>query len=145
MTRTSDAINQQARTLRVEVDIPNAQQTLVPGMYVEVGFGLQPKGLVQVPAAALIFRSGARRSRASTKPGKSASATSRSPATTATSVELGSGVEPGDELAFNVSSQISDGELVTAHRTDSAAPGAAPQSKSTREPAPNDAPATARR
>ena len=25
-------------------------------MYVKVGFGLQPKGLVQVPAAALIFR-----------------------------------------------------------------------------------------
>src|SRR5581483_8484756 len=58
VTRTSQALNQQARTLRVEVDIPNPRDALVPGMYVKVGFGLQPKGLVQVPAAALIFRSG---------------------------------------------------------------------------------------
>ncbi len=50
VTRTSGAINQQARTMRVEVDIPNPKQTLVPGMYVKVRFGLPPKGLVQIPA-----------------------------------------------------------------------------------------------
>ncbi len=31
-------------------------------------------------------------------------------------VELGSGVSPGDDLALNVSSQISEGELVKASR-----------------------------
>jgi RND family efflux transporter MFP subunit len=56
VTRTSQALNPQARTLRVEVDIPNADAQFVPGMYVQVAFGLPAKGLVQVPAAALLFR-----------------------------------------------------------------------------------------
>src|SRR5258706_11440420 len=35
VSRTSQAINPQSRTLRVEVDIPNADSRLVPGMYVD--------------------------------------------------------------------------------------------------------------
>ena len=112
VTRTSGAINQQARTMRVEVDIPNAQQTLVPGMYVKVGFGLQPKGLVQVPAAALIFRAtGPEVARVD----KNNHITFRSVTIArddGNTVELGSGVEPGDNLALNISAQIADGELV---------------------------------
>ena len=112
VTRTSEAINQQARTMRVEVDIPNGQQTLVPGMYVKVDFGLQAKGLVQVPAAALIFRaSGPQVARVD----KNNHITFRSVTIArddGNAVELGSGVEPGDDLALNVSSQITDGELV---------------------------------
>src|SRR5262249_59193381 len=34
VARTAKAINPQARTLRVEVDIPNPKRVLVPGMYV---------------------------------------------------------------------------------------------------------------
>src|ERR1700751_5032403 len=56
VTRTSQALNPQARTLRVEVDVPNSKGEFVPGMYLKVGFGLPPRGLVQVPAAALLFR-----------------------------------------------------------------------------------------
>ena len=44
--------------MRVEVDMPNANDALVPGMYVTVAFRLQARGLVEVPAAALIFRAG---------------------------------------------------------------------------------------
>jgi RND family efflux transporter MFP subunit len=56
VSRTSQAINPQSRTLRVEVDIPNADSRLVPGMYVEVSFTLKNPIGVQVPAAALSFR-----------------------------------------------------------------------------------------
>src|ERR1700751_4211742 len=56
VTRTSQALNPQARTLRVEVDVPNSKGEFVPGMYLKFGFGLPPRGLVQVPAAALVFR-----------------------------------------------------------------------------------------
>jgi RND family efflux transporter MFP subunit len=112
VTRTSGAINQQARTMRVEVDIPNAQQTLVPGMYVKVGFGLQPKGLVQVPAAALIFRAtGPEVARVD----KNSHITFRAVTIArddGNTVELGSGIEPGDNLALNISAQIADGQLV---------------------------------
>src|ERR1017187_1238662 len=56
IARSAESINAQARTMRVEVDMPNADHRLVPGMYVNVAFRLQPRGLVEVPAAALIFR-----------------------------------------------------------------------------------------
>jgi hypothetical protein len=58
-------------------------------------------------------------------------------------VELGSGVEPGDQLALNVSSQIGDGEFVTVHRE---AAAVTPHSGSATQPAATDqSPATARR
>ena len=58
VTRNSESMNPQARTLRVEVDLPNARTPLVPGMYVNVSFELPTRGQVQVPAAALEFRAG---------------------------------------------------------------------------------------
>jgi RND family efflux transporter MFP subunit len=118
VTRTSQSINQQARTLRVEVDIPNGQRTLVPGMYVKVGFGLQPKGLVQVPAAALIFRSGGPQVARVDKNNHISFRDVTIARDDGNAVELGSGVEPGDSLALNVSSQISDGELVQVNRAE---------------------------
>ena len=41
VSRTSQAIDPHSRTLRAEVDIPNADSRLVPGMYVEVSFPLK--------------------------------------------------------------------------------------------------------
>jgi membrane fusion protein, multidrug efflux system len=118
VTRTSQAINQQARTLRVEVDIPNGQQSLVPGMYVKVGFNLQPKGLVQVPAAALIFRSDGPQVARVDKTNHISFRNVTIARDDGNAVELGSGVEPGDELALNVSSQISDGDIVQVDRAE---------------------------
>ncbi|MET1027340.1 MAG: efflux RND transporter periplasmic adaptor subunit, partial [Dongiaceae bacterium] len=57
VVRTAEAIDAQTRTLRVEVDIPNADHALVSGMYVNAAFDLPTDGLVQMPAAALVFRS----------------------------------------------------------------------------------------
>ena len=57
LARSAESINSLARTMRVEVDMPNADHALLPGTYVNVAFKLQPRGLVEVPAAALIFRS----------------------------------------------------------------------------------------
>jgi RND family efflux transporter MFP subunit len=120
VTRTSQAINQQARTLRVEVDIPNAQATLVPGMYVKVGFGLQPKGLVQIPAAALIFRSGGPQVACVDKTGHITFRNVTIARDNGNAIELGSGVSVGDELALNVSSQIGDGDVVQVNRAEQA-------------------------
>jgi membrane fusion protein, multidrug efflux system len=118
VTRTSQAINQQARTLRVEVDIPNGQQSLVPGMYVKVGFGLQPKGLVQIPAAALIFRSGGPQVACVDKTNHISFRNVTIARDNGNAIELGSGVSPGDEIALNVSSQIGDGDLVQVNRAE---------------------------
>lgn len=131
VTRTAQALNQQARTLRVEVDIPNAQASLVPGMYVKVGFGLQPKGLVQVPAAALIFRSGGPQVARVDKSGRIDFRDVTIARDDGNAVELGAGVEAGDQLALNVSSQIGDGEIVRVNRTEQ---GAGPAKASPGQP-----------
>jgi RND family efflux transporter MFP subunit len=112
IARTADAIDQRSRTLRVEVDIPNPKQVLVPGMYVDVSFELPTRGLPEVPAAALVFRSS----------GPQVAVVDRNkqvrfhPVTIArdngNSVEIGSGIKAGDVLAVNVSSQIAEGDKV---------------------------------
>jgi RND family efflux transporter MFP subunit len=56
VSRTSKAINPEVRTLRVEVDIRNPNHTLIPGTYVNVTFELKSGGLIEIPAAALLFR-----------------------------------------------------------------------------------------
>jgi RND family efflux transporter MFP subunit len=112
IARTSRAINSRARTLRVEVDLDNADASLVPGLYVQVAFSLPPRGLVQVPAAALLFRSSGpevARIGADHK-------VTFAPVTIARDdgnvVELGAGVAPGDQLALNLSGQVNSGDLV---------------------------------
>ncbi len=112
VTRTAAAINPGSRTLRVEVDIPNSSHVLVPGLYVQVRFDLETKGLVQVPAAALIFRSNGpqvavidstdivhfRRVTIAHDDGDV--------------VEIATGVAPGDRVALNISDAVTDGEKV---------------------------------
>ena len=122
VTRTSGAINPQARTLRVEVDIPNPRNELVPGMYVKVGFGLPPRGLVAVPAAALVFRACGPQVARVDEHGRIQFRPVTIGRDDGSEVELASGVAPGDHLALNVSSQIADGEPVRSREADVATP-----------------------
>jgi RND family efflux transporter MFP subunit len=112
VTRTSESLNPQARTLRVEVDIPNPQDAFVPGMYVKVAFGLPPRGLVRVPAAALVFRASGPQVAVVDHSGRLTFRNVTIGRDDGSVVELSSGAAPGDQLALNVSSQIADGELV---------------------------------
>jgi RND family efflux transporter MFP subunit len=114
VTRTSDSLNPQARTLRVEVDIPNPKDEFVPGMYVQVGFGLPPRGLVQVPAAALVFRASGPEVALVDGSGHIHFRSVSIGRDDGSMVELSSGVAAGDRLALNVSTQITDGEPVRA-------------------------------
>ena len=137
VTRTAQAINQQARTLRVEIDIPNAQQSLVPGMYVKVGFNLQPKGLVQIPAAALIFRAGGPQVACVDKSNHVSFRNVTIARDDGNAVELGSGVAPGDRLVLNVSSQIGNGDIVQVNRAEQQkTPPSGQQQASTTQAAP---------
>jgi membrane fusion protein, multidrug efflux system len=112
ITRTSNAVDPQARTFRAELDIPNPERRLVPGLYVQVAFQLENKGTSQVPAASLVF--------SPTGPKVavvSADGTVRFQAVTigrddGDKVELSSGVADGDRLVLNISNQIAEGEKV---------------------------------
>jgi len=125
VARTAEAINPQARTLRVEVDIANPKGEFVPGMYVKVGFALPSRGLVQVPAAALLFRAGGPEVARVDSDGH----LSFRPVTIGRDdgrvVEIASGVSAGERLALNVSSQISEGELVRVRTAQPDAPAPA--------------------
>ena len=112
ITRTSSAVDPQARTFRVEIDVPNPVNTLVPGMYVEVGFVLDNSALLQVPAAALVFRSGHPQV-AVVNNGDIVHlhdvTIGRDDGNT---VELQSGVTEGEHLVLNLSSGVVDGQRV---------------------------------
>jgi RND family efflux transporter MFP subunit len=121
VTRTSQSLNPQARTLRVEMDIPNPKDQFVPGMYVKVGFGLPPRGLVQVPAAALLFRASGPQVAVVDPSGRITFRGVTIGRDDGSVVELSSGVAPGDRVALNVSSQIAEGERVRVQPAGSAA------------------------
>jgi RND family efflux transporter MFP subunit len=120
IARTAAAINPQARTMRVEVDMPNANHALVPGMYVNVAFGLRPKGLVEVPAAALVFRASGAQVALVDANGKIRFSDVMIARDNGNLVELASGAQPGDRLVLNISSQIESGQRVAVN--DVAAP-----------------------
>lgn len=123
VTRTSQALDQRSRTLRVEVDLDNADQKLVPGMYVTVGFGLPPKGVVEIPAAALTFRAGGAQVARVDRNGRVSFQHVTIARDDGNMVELGSGVSAGDRLALNVSSQVLEGDHVEPKLVESPTPG----------------------
>ncbi len=115
IARSAESINPQARTMRVEVDMPNASHALVPGMYVNIAFRLPPRGLVEVPAAALIFRAGGAQVAQVDRSGKIRFENVTIARDNGSLVELASGVRPGDRLVLNISSQIAAGQVVAVN------------------------------
>ena len=145
VTRTSQAMNPQARTLKVEIDLPNRDQSLVPGMYVDVAFQLQNSDLLQVPAAAMVFRSSGPQVAVVQADGRVRFQKVTIARDDGSVIELGSGVAPGERVVLNISSQIADGDLVEASEAPSApaAPGTAPvAAPSTSGASPEAAPPT---
>jgi RND family efflux transporter MFP subunit len=135
VARSAMYIDPQTRTMQVEVDIPNTDLALVPGMYVQVTFDLNQRGLLEVPAAAILY-----------KPGRLQVAVVGSDGTVdfrdvtiardnGEIVELASGVEPGDRVALNISTAIAQGEQVKTEPADveSGAPAPIPMPSPTME------------
>ena len=120
IARSAESINAQARTMRVEVDMPNANHALVPGMYVNIAFRLPPRGLVEVPAAALIFRATGTQVAQVDAHGTIEFENVVIARDNGSLVELASGVKPGDRLVLNISSQIASGQSVAVNEPDSA-------------------------
>jgi RND family efflux transporter MFP subunit len=120
IARSAESINAQARTMRVEVDMPNANHALVPGMYVNIAFRLPPRGLVEVPAAALIFRASGTQVAKVDAGGKIQFDNVVIARDDGSLVELASGVQPGDKLVLNISSQISSGQKVAVNAPEGA-------------------------
>lgn len=59
VTRHPEALRTATRTMLVEVDVPNGDGALLPGMYAKMNFQVtMPQGPPQVPDDALVFRGG---------------------------------------------------------------------------------------
>ncbi len=112
VARTAMSIDTQTRTEQTEVDVPNPDLALVPGMYVQVRFELKQRGLLEVPAAAILFRPTGLQVAVIDSSGK----VEFRPVTVAKddgdTVELDSGVSSADRVAVNLSSSVLPGEQV---------------------------------
>jgi hypothetical protein len=114
IARSAESISAQSRTMRIEVDIPNTGHALVPGMYVNAAFRLQAKGLVEVPASALVFRANGPQVAKVDAAGKIQFQSVTIVRDNGSQIELASGIQPGDRLVLNISSQIAAGQRVAA-------------------------------
>ncbi len=112
ITRTSNAIDPQARTFRVELDIPNPERRLVPGLYVRVAFELRSAGMSQVPAATLVFTPSGPKVAVVAADGTVRFRPVTIGRDDGDKVELSSGVSEGERLVLNISNQITDGQKV---------------------------------
>jgi RND family efflux transporter MFP subunit len=112
IARTAKAVNPKSRTLRVEVDIPNHDHTLVPGMYMQVAFTIKGGEQIEVPAAALLFRSGGPQVAIISDDGVVSFKDVKIASDNGNEVVIGSGLEAGDKVALNLSSQIAAGDKV---------------------------------
>lgn len=120
VARTARAVDPVARTLRVEVDLPNADGTIVSGLYVQVEFALASASLVQVPAAGVVFRSGGPQVAVVGADGAVAFRAVRIARDEGNVIELADGLQPGELVALNISSQIASGDKVDARLQDDA-------------------------
>jgi RND family efflux transporter MFP subunit len=117
VARTAGAIDPRSRTLRVEIDLANPGHKVVPGMYVQVEFKLSSGNAIQVPAAALLFRSDGPYVAVIGADGAVAFRKVTIARDDGTTVTIGSGLSDGDDVALNISSQIVSGQRVKVRRT----------------------------
>jgi hypothetical protein len=116
IARSAESINAQARTMRVEVDMPNAKARAGSRHVRERCFQLPPRGLVEVPAAALIFRAIRHASRSKSMLTARSTLRRRDCPRQRQLGRAGSRVsKPGDRLVLNISSQIASGQTVAVN------------------------------
>jgi RND family efflux transporter MFP subunit len=114
VTRTTKAINKESRTLRAEIDVPNADHLLLPGMYVKVNFQLPTIGIGQIPAAAIVFRGHGPEVAVVNKNNQVNFRHVTIVNDNGSLLEIGSGIHIGDKIVLNISDQIEEGQIVIA-------------------------------
>jgi RND family efflux transporter MFP subunit len=115
VVRTAKSLDPNSRTLRTEIDIANPDHVLLPGMYVQVALQIKSEGAIQVPPSALLFRSG----------GPQVAVVDESGIVQFRDVGIGTddgnlvtirkGLDAGDRVVINLSSQILSGAKVQTH------------------------------
>jgi RND family efflux transporter MFP subunit len=118
VARSAKAIDPGSRTIRVEIDIPNPDRALVPGMYVQADFELTGGASLQIPAAALLYRSGGPQVAVIEETGAVVFKDVTIASDDGNVVAIDSGLAIGDRVALNLSSRIATGEKVKTRAGD---------------------------
>jgi RND family efflux transporter MFP subunit len=113
VTRTAQAIDPQARTLTVELDIDNASGELFPGAFTEVHFKLSTasRGL-QVPGNTLLFRADGVHVAAVDPQDRVVLKTVTVGRDFGENLEILGGVGPSDQIILNPPAAVSNGDQV---------------------------------
>jgi RND family efflux transporter MFP subunit len=120
LVRTADAIDPGSRTLLVEVDVNNRTGELMPGALAQVHFKTPPVGpTFVVPTAALIFRREGMRV-GTVQNGSQGTVAHLVPVTIGqddgASVQIVSGLNPGDQVIQDPPDSLIEGERVTVEK-----------------------------
>jgi RND family efflux transporter MFP subunit len=121
VSRTSRSLDANSRTLRTEIDLPNPKHVLLPGMYVRVALRIQGEETIQVPPAALQFRSGGPQVAVVDGEGNVEFRDVAIASDDGNLVAIRSGLNSGDRVIVNLSSQIVNGAKVKTHELNVAA------------------------
>lgn len=114
VVRSASALDPRARTLKVEIDLPNRRHELVPGAYVDVGFQINDSALVKVPASAIIFRAQGPQVALVDAASHIRFRDVVIARDEGSLLALASGVNAGERVAVNLSRGIAEGDLVEA-------------------------------
>ena len=131
VVRSAGAIDPASKTLLTEVDVPNPKGELLPGAYAQVLFHLK-NGTppLTIPSNTLIFRTSATQV-AVAENGKARLKTITIGRDLGNSLEVISGLDPGDSVILNPPDSLADGAAISVQQTadapptPAAAPGAA--------------------
>ncbi len=113
VARTADAIDPQARTLQVEVDVPNPDRGLVPGLYVEAKLVVRTTDAVWVPTSAMMFRTRGPQVAVVDANGTIHFRDVVIARDYGNFLKISSGLKAGDRVAANINNQIVDGQKVS--------------------------------
>lgn len=114
VARTTNALDPRTRTLRVEVDVPNADAALLPGMYLQVRFRFEtPSTSVRVPGAAVITRADGPKVALVDGAHKVCYRPVKVGRDFGTTVEIETGLKGGETLVVRPGDDLPDGAVVT--------------------------------
>jgi RND family efflux transporter MFP subunit len=112
VARTGASIDAATRTMQVEIALPNADGTLLPGAYVQVQLPLKSATSMAIPANALLIRAEGIRVAVVDPKGVVALRAVKIGRNLGESVEVVEGVKPADVLVLNPSDSLADGDRV---------------------------------
>jgi RND family efflux transporter MFP subunit len=118
VTRTAGALDPASRTLRTEVDIPNASGELLSGMYVDVSLDVAvPHKVIRVPSSAVIADSRGVHVAVVDGTGRVHLVAVTQGLDNGTTVELVQGLSGGEQVISAPASDVADGQEVQPQAT----------------------------